>query len=197
MNTIVYMIRHAESLYVAGEERTRGLSEQGKQDALRIREILRNEPIDGFVSSPYERAVQTLKPLADMQQKEILLVEALRERAIGEFGEQGFRAAKQQVYADAQFAFAGGESSSLAQARGIQALERLLEEYANKTIALGTHGDIMTLMLNYFEPQQYDYEFWQAATMPDVYRVEFEDGKLARVRRDWTEGCRASCGSAD
>lgn len=35
METIVYFIRHAESVYVEGKERTRELSEQGIIDATR------------------------------------------------------------------------------------------------------------------------------------------------------------------
>ncbi|MCM3038782.1 histidine phosphatase family protein [Paenibacillus motobuensis] len=36
-------------------ERTKGLSERGRLDACKAKEILRNEEIDFFISSPYER----------------------------------------------------------------------------------------------------------------------------------------------
>ncbi|WP_342481235.1 hypothetical protein NST07_06280 [Paenibacillus sp. FSL L8-0340] len=39
LETIVYLIRHAESIYVEGKDRTRGLSEQGHKDALRVKSI--------------------------------------------------------------------------------------------------------------------------------------------------------------
>jgi 2,3-bisphosphoglycerate-dependent phosphoglycerate mutase len=45
MKTIVYMVRHAESPYTEGIERTRGLTLEGKMNAERITEILTNERI--------------------------------------------------------------------------------------------------------------------------------------------------------
>jgi len=64
VNTIVYMVRHAESPYVRGEERSRGLSEKGRADAVRVTEMLAAEPIDAVVSRPYARAIQTVEGVA-------------------------------------------------------------------------------------------------------------------------------------
>lgn len=186
MGTIIYLIRHAESIYVEGEDRTRGLSEQGHQAALRVKSILQDTVIDSFISSPYERAILTVKPLADAQHKEIVTIENLRERKIGDIGDLSFYEAKRRVYMDFQLAFAGGESSAGAQARGIQEMEFVLDKYKGQTIVIGTHGDIMTLIMNHYDPQ-YDYEFWQSTSMPDIYRLEFEDGKLSCVGREWGE----------
>ncbi len=186
MRTMIYFIRHAESLYAEGQERLRGLSERGMVDALRVRTILQNESVEVFVSSPYERAVQTIKPLADAMHKEIIIVEDLRERTIGDIGGLSFPAAKQRVYQDFHLAFADGESSAVAQTRGVQALERLLEEYAGMVIALGTHGDIMTLIMNNYD-REYGYKFWHSTTMPDIYRLVFEGRELIKAKRKWEE----------
>ncbi|WP_379147056.1 histidine phosphatase family protein [Paenibacillus sp. sgz500992] len=180
-------MRHAESIYVEGMDRTRGVSEQGHKDALRVKSILQYTVIDSFVSSPYERAILTVKPLADELHKEIIIIEELRERTIGDIGNLSFHEAKKRVYEDFQVAFVGGESSSGAQARGIQEMELLLEKYKDQTIAIGTHGDIVTLVINHYDPK-YGYEFWQSTSMPNIYRLEFEDGKLSYVARDRVEG---------
>ncbi|KWX74170.1 histidine phosphatase family protein [Paenibacillus jilunlii] len=184
MRTIVCLIRHAESLYVEGQERERGLSEQGKSDAVRIKSILQKQPIDLFVSSPYARAIQTIQPLAEVQQNEILLMENLRERTIGNIAELSFVEAKRRVYQDFAAVFEGGESSAEAQARAVGEFKLLLEKYEGKTLVVGTHGDIMTLLMNYFDCQ-YGYDFWQSTTMPDIYRLEFKGRMLAQVRREW------------
>ncbi|WP_379154916.1 histidine phosphatase family protein [Paenibacillus sp. sgz5001063] len=186
MTTTIYLIRHAESLYTEGQERERGLSEQGKADAERVRSILQKESIDLFVSSPYERAIQTIQPLADEKQKEIIRIEGLRERTIGNIAGVSFVEAKRSVYQDFTAAFEGGESSAEAQARAAGELNLLLEKYEGSTLAVGTHGDIMTLMLNDFDTW-YGYEFWQSTTMPDIYRLELEDGELVRVTRMWED----------
>lgn len=118
MRTIVYLIRHAESPYVEGQERERGLSEQGKSDAVRIKSILQKQPIDLFVSSPYARAIQTIQPLAEVQQKEILLMENLRERTIGNIAKLSFVEAKRRVYQDFSAVFEG-ENQALKRRLGL------------------------------------------------------------------------------
>ncbi|MNT86323.1 hypothetical protein D3C72_2265960 [compost metagenome] len=60
----------------------------------------------------------------------------------------------------------------------------LLEKYEGSALAIGTHGDIMTLVINYYD-RQYGYEFWQSTTMPDIYRLEFEGGELIKLIREW------------
>ncbi|WP_127534050.1 histidine phosphatase family protein [Paenibacillus kobensis] len=185
MTTTVYLIRHAESEYVEGAERSRGLSVRGERDAQRVSETLKGIEIYQLVSSPYERAIATIKPLADNLGLDITLIEDLRERTIGDFGDAGFREAKLQVYEHFQFAYPqGGESSAAAQARAAAVMNRLLEQYEGQSIAIGTHGDIMTLMLHYFNAE-YGYTFWQSTTMPDIYKLTFDGKRLESVERLW------------
>jgi 2,3-bisphosphoglycerate-dependent phosphoglycerate mutase len=165
-------------------ERERGLSEYGKEDAFKIIEILRSELIDLFISSPYKRAIETIKGLADTFEKEIFLVEELREREIGVISDTEFKAAKKQVYDNFDFAYPGGESSNQAQQRAVEVLKSIMNTYNGKKIVIGTHGDIMTLMLNYFD-KDYGYDFWSSSTMPDIYRTEFMGEVLERVERIW------------
>ncbi|WP_367668793.1 hypothetical protein [Paenibacillus sp.] len=49
---------------------------------------------------------------------------------------------------------------------------------------LGTHGDIMTLMMNDFDPA-YGFEFWGSTTMPDIYKLELEGMRMRGVTRLW------------
>ncbi|MBB6632607.1 histidine phosphatase family protein [Cohnella thailandensis] len=182
--TTVYLVRHAESPYVEGQERSRGLSGKGAEDALKVGSLLRNENIDIFVSSPYERAIQTIKDAAG--EKEILLFEDLRERSIGIIPDRLFREAKFKVYQDFDFAFPEGESSLAAQQRAIQSFLGILRNYEGQKIAIGTHGDIMTLILNFFD-KSYRYDFWKSTSMPDVNKLEFENSKLVTVVRLWEE----------
>ncbi|OKP98951.1 histidine phosphatase family protein [Paenibacillus sp. P46E] len=184
MATTIYLIRHAESLYTEGQERERGLSEQGKADAEHVRSILQKESIDLFVSSTYARAIQTIQPLADEMQMEVTLIEGLRERAIGDIAGLSFLEAKRSVYQDFAAIFKGGESSAEAQARAIRELKFLMRKHEGSTLVVGTHGDIMTLMLNYFD-SRFGYGFWQSTTMPDIYQLAFEGEKLVQITRKW------------
>lgn len=187
MRTILYFVRHAESLFIEGMERTRGLSLKGKQDADRVYDIMKNIPIDEFISSPYQRSIETIQKLAEMRSKEIFTYEDLRERSIGNFDSLEFKSAKRRVYMEKAFSFENGESSIEAQARAMKVLKQILQENMGKTIVIGTHGDIMTLMMNAFEPK-YDYDFWESLTMPDIYRLEFALEQLVDVKRIWSVG---------
>lgn len=182
--TVLYFIRHAESVFIPGQERERGLSEKGKADALKIAAALRDEKIDLFVSSPYARAVDTIRDLAREHNKGIELIEDLRERTIGTIPDGGFAAAKQHVFEHFDFSFPGGESSRQAQRRAVNAIQSVVRENEGKAIAVGTHGDIMTLMLQYYDPR-YGFEFWRSTTMPDLYRVEFREDRLEGIARLW------------
>ncbi|MCR8641265.1 histidine phosphatase family protein [Paenibacillus sp. N1-5-1-14] len=115
---------------------------------------------------------------------EITLFDDLREREIGQFEGMSFKDAKLKVYTDTNHSFPEGESSASAQLRVVRVIERILNEHEGKRIVIGTHGDIMTLIINYYD-KQYDYEFWQSTSMPDIYSLEFIDMKLEDIRRLW------------
>ncbi|WP_238323117.1 histidine phosphatase family protein [Gorillibacterium massiliense] len=184
METILFFVRHAESAFVEGKERTRGLSIKGQNDAKAIKEVLRYEDIDVFISSPYERAIETIRPTAINYQNDIQVEEDLRERTIGDFTPATFAMAKYRVYEDIQLAFPDGESSEVAQQRASSVILRILDIHKGKKIVIGTHGDIMTLILNYFD-KQYEYTFWQSTSMPDIYKVRFKGSELIEVIRLW------------
>lgn len=78
----------------------------------------------------------------------------------------------------------GGESSKQVQERAINILKKILEDYHGMKVVIGTYGDIMTLMMNYFDPR-YSFPFWESTTMPDIYKLEFEERKLKRTTRIW------------
>jgi 2,3-bisphosphoglycerate-dependent phosphoglycerate mutase len=188
IKTILYFVRHAHSPYIAGMERTKGLSERGKLDTCKVKEILINEDIDLFISSPYERAILTIRDLAIELNKDVRLEEDLRERKLtGEeyiITDEQFLESKRRLYEDWDYFFPGGESSKQAQERAISILNKVIEEFNGKRIVIGSHGDIMTLMINYFDPT-YDFKFWKSTTMPDIYKLEFEENKLENVTRLW------------
>lgn len=182
--TVIYFVRHAESVYVEGQEKARGLSPQGRLDAVRVADLLSGTPIDHMVSSTYARAIETIRELAHRKGMEIEQMEDLRERAIGHFEPLSFAEAKQKVYDNPGFSFEGGESSEEAKARAIPVIRKLLQEREGQTIVVGTHGDMMTLMMHDFDPR-FDFRFWIKTTMPDIYRLEFDGMSLKKVTRHW------------
>ncbi|RJX37640.1 histidine phosphatase family protein [Paenibacillus pinisoli] len=184
METVIYLVRHAESIYAEGNERNRGLTEEGEKHAFLVRGLLESEHVEAFFSSPYERAIATVRPAAEQQGQQITLYEDLRERAMGRFEPAAFLDAKKRIYAEKNFAYPGGEASWDAQARAVSVVEQLLSTYNGKKLAIGTHGDIMTLIMQHYD-SQYEYTFWASLSMPDIYRLTFAEKQLTQAARLW------------
>lgn len=65
-------------------------------------------------------------------------------------------------------------------------LKTILKEHQGKKIVLGTHGLVMTLMMNHFDTN-YGLEFLDQLKKPDIYKMQFEDLELKEVIRMWKE----------
>ncbi|MCQ2009841.1 MAG: histidine phosphatase family protein [Sporolactobacillus sp.] len=191
MKTVVYMVRHGESPKNDRNERTRGLTAQGIIDAHQVTLLLKNEAIDVFVSSPYERAVLTIKELAHSLGRKIIRFEDLKERMFTSgnqtLSNEELAALLKRSFHDPKYALHGGESNEVCQRRAVRVLLDLINTYQGKKIAIGTHGAVMTLMMGYFD-HSYNLNFLLQTSKPDVYRLDFDGLKLINVRRLWPNG---------
>lgn len=188
MKTIIYMVRHAESPFEYGQERTRGLSPEGFEEAKRVVEFFKDVDVHYMASSSYTRAKQTIQYLAEHKSLDILEYEELIERPIKGLEYKAtwevLDEAIRRSFIDKDFALEGGETTRAAQKRSIPIVEKLLEEQQGKTIVIGTHGNIMTIVMNYYD-EQYGYDFWNSTSKPDIYKMTFDRNQLERVERVW------------
>ncbi|MDF2961828.1 MAG: phosphoglycerate mutase [Paenibacillus sp.] len=188
MKTTIYMVRHAESPFVFGQEKTRGLSEEGLADAKRVAELLVGEKIDYIASSNYTRAIQTVQYLAESKGLPIKEFEELKERPIKGLDYQAswedLLVAIKKSFADIDYALEGGESTREAQQRSIPVIESLLKEHRGENIVIGTHGNIMTIIMNYYN-KNYGFDFWNSTSRPDIYKMTFTDNQLEMIERLW------------
>ena len=60
----------------------------------------------------------------------------------------------------------------------------LLEKHKGKNIAIGTHGNIMTMIMKYYD-DSYGFEFWESTSMPDIYIMTFNKNILLKIERNW------------
>ncbi len=183
MRTEIYMVRHAHSNY-SSDELGRGVSEKGKKDLHLITEILIDEQIGVVISSPYRRAIETVEGAAMALGLDIRLEERFKERILSHDPVEDFHSAIKMVWNNPDFAHEGGESNTDAAQRGIDGLIHTIEKHKGKKIAVGTHGNIMAIIMNYFD-KQYDYSFWKNLSMPDIYKLSFENHDLVGVKRIW------------
>ncbi|TFJ91697.1 histidine phosphatase family protein [Lentibacillus salicampi] len=188
MKTIIYMVRHAESPFEFGQERTRGLSEEGFLAAKQLAKFFTDLDIHYIASSPYTRAKQTIQYIADQKFLDIVEYEGLVERPIKGLDYKApwddlFEAIRKS-FVDKDFALEGGESTWKAQQRSIPIIEKLLNQQQGKNIVIGTHGNIMTIIMNYYD-DKYGFDFWNTTSKPDIYKMTFEQNKLEKVERIW------------
>jgi 2,3-bisphosphoglycerate-dependent phosphoglycerate mutase len=182
--TNMYFVRHAHSTYTP-DEFGRPLSTNGLADAKRISKILENENIDIIISSPYKRAIQTVEGVAKFIGKEVIIEDGFKERTLSVKPVEDFNLAITKVWEEPTFSWEGGESNIIAQKRGIKAILKVLETYKGKNIAVGTHGNIMALIMNYFD-EKYGFNFWKDLDMPDIYKLTFVNMNLKEVNRIWS-----------
>jgi 2,3-bisphosphoglycerate-dependent phosphoglycerate mutase len=181
----LYFVRHAHSTYTP-KELERPLSNQGANDAKVITELLMKESIEFVCSSPYKRAYQTVEGIAKHIGIEIEIVDDLKERKLSKSPVEDFSHAITQVWENENFAFDGGESNIIAQKRGVNVTLQILEKYQGKNIVVGTHGNIMVLIMNYFD-RKFDFHFWKELGMPDIYKLSFQENRLINVSRVWKD----------
>lgn len=189
MSTCIYMIRHGESPKTEGNERTRGLTEKGMSDACSVTELLKDEGIDVFISSPYQRAILTLENLAKTMGKEVIVFEDIKETMFAGDNRivpnQELYPAVRKMFADPELSLPGGETIAACYNRSMAILKHILHAYKGKKIALGTHGIVMTLMMRYFD-SRYDVDFLFQTSKPDIYKLELsEEDELIKVQRLW------------
>ena len=180
--TVFYLIRHAHADWTPDEQRP--LSSRGQEDARRVADALCDLPIVRIHSSPFQRARQTVSPLAAGLGLPIHDEPDLRERKLGDgLGVDDFFAAVERTWRDPFYAHPGGEANAVAQRRGVAVVRRLWEQYPEEHLVLSTHGNLMALVLQHYDPC-IDYAFWKALTMPDVYQLRLGEGE-ASIARLW------------
>lgn len=179
----VYFVRHAQPEHTWEDDRTRPLTPEGKDDAKKVLEFLKDKNINKIYCSPYIRSVDTIAETAEYYGKEIITDERLREREKGPNGNN--HGMFQKRWADLDFHEKGGESIAMVQKRNIAALLDILTEYDNTTdekdinIVIGTHGTALSSILHYYDASYNCESFLRIIDwMPYIIELNFEKEKL-------------------
>lgn len=184
--THVYFVRHAQPVHSHEDDRTRPLTEEGKQDTALVTQVLADRRIDCFYCSPYLRSLDTIRPAAAQYDLPILQDERLRERQAGEQGNANLRSADSPLrrrWQDFSWHEPGGESIGQVQQRNIAALQEILLENPGKNIAIGTHGTALSSILNYYRPQFCCEDFLRIVDwMPYLVELTFDGQTLLTFR---------------
>ncbi len=172
--TTIYFVRHAKPDYQNHNDRLRELTEKGLEDSRSVTAFLSDKKIDLILSSPYRRAIDTIKNFADKNEMPILIVDDFRERKVDTAWVDDFESFCKSQWEDFNFKLPGGESLKEVQSRNIRALKKILQKYKGKNIVIGTHGTSLSTIIHYFNPA-FGYENFQEIRnfMPWILQFDF------------------------
>jgi probable phosphoglycerate mutase len=192
--TRLYLIRHG-STQLTAEDRFSGavgvdLSDEGRWQAERLGERLRNEKVAAVYSSPLSRTMETARIIAAACQLDVQQREGLREISHGRW-ESLTRREVEERYADEYvsweedpFTFApeGGETGVAVLARALPVVRDIVTTHAGERVLVVSHKATIRLILSSllgFDPRDYRDRLDQAPACMNV--LDFRDPVRVRL----------------
>lgn len=184
MKTTLYFVRHAQSDSSVRDTKTRPLTEKGRKDAERLSDYFRETPITRIFSSPYTRAIDTVKPLSKARNLPITTDDRVREWMGGRpFPHEIFRQRMQEMFEDEQSTNGGAESMKRLKKRAQEFILHLLSRYPGESILIGTHALWLTAAVkNYENTIGLDFLMNLLPVAPFAAVMTFEDFSCVSMR---------------
>ena len=173
--TKVYYVRHAEPNYDNHNDALRELTLKGLDDRKLVTKFLADKEINVAVSSPFRRAVDTIKEFADLKGIKIEVIDGFRERKVDSGWIDDFTSFTQNQWDDFNYKLSDGECLQEVQERNISALLKLIDDYKGKNIVIGGHGTALSTIINYFDTSfGYDEFAKMKNKMPWIVEFQFD-----------------------
>lgn len=174
--TTMILIRHAESSPSRDlPEPDWPLSPLGRRQAKVLATELDDAGITKVASSPYLRALDTVRPLAERVGCPIDVCKELRERKLCSGFRDDWYDLIKKTWSDFTYSLPNCESSVDCQRRIQVCLTDLVTRYAGMTIAVCSHGNAIGLFLNSIEPR-FGFEHWENMKTPDLFWITWRNG---------------------
>ena len=175
---MIYLLRHAASTVSPDvPESDWPLSETGREQAQALVDQLSGARIDAIYSSPYRRAVATVRPLAADRDLPIHTDARLRERELTDRWLDDHTEALRRVWSDFDLVLPGGESSAACQQRVGTVLSELRARHGpSERVIVSSHGNAIGLYLNRLD-SSFGFEAWAEMRNPDLFVTDGERWK--------------------
>jgi broad specificity phosphatase PhoE len=203
-NTIIYLIRHAETVEENGIRNTnedfqlineKEISVKGEEEARKLSENIELQNIDVIWSSNYTRAKATAKYIANKNNLQYNLDKRLCERNLGNLedlakfmSDKETRDPSREQLAFPEFKTKDGESANDTNKRMNEFIEEILEKYKEKRIAVISHGGaIKFYLLSYCKiNEKLNLEYNEKElliTSPCLLKMTFRNNKLIHLEQ--------------
>ena len=156
----LYLVRHAVTAEtgkrLSSKDPKIPLSAAGKAMAAGMAEYLSSVPLRAVYTSPTTRCRQTIAPLAAARGIRVRTDKAFVEADYGTWLGRPLKSVfKLKAWADlmafpARFRFPEGETLGEVQQRAVAAVERLADQHGADEIAVGSHADVIRVILAHY-----------------------------------------------
>ncbi|WP_139491208.1 histidine phosphatase family protein [Brevibacillus dissolubilis] len=177
----VYIIRHCKA---AGQLAHEPLTELGVEQAQLLADFLEERGIERIVSSPFVRACDSVRPLAERLGLPIETDERLAERILSTDGDlPDWMEQLRLTFEDLDLSLQGGETSRAVMQRAATLLAEIIAYEGAGRTAIASHGNLITLLLKHFD-DRFGFEEWKQLSNPDVFLLTFET-EQPTIERIW------------
>jgi 2,3-bisphosphoglycerate-dependent phosphoglycerate mutase len=174
----IIAVRHCKA---TGQESEAPLTEEGLQQSKELARFLKGYQFDCVISSPFKRAADTIKPYAQLTHTEIKTDDRLSERILSTQTDPDWdwRSHLKRTYNEEHLKFPGGESTFEAKQR-IQSLIHELNDAGHNSVLLVTHGNLLSLLINLYEPS-FGFKEWELLNNPDVFMIDLQNNDVTNL----------------
>lgn len=178
----IYCIRHCSA---TGQHKDSPLTTEGTRQAQLMSMYLNEQqfPIDKIISSPYLRAVESIKPFAETKDLHIHIDPQLHERVLSIEPLDDWLNELEHSFQNPNYRLPGGESGNEAIQRVNHTLDHILNSDNASNIILVTHGNLLTLLLSQYDPS-FNFEKWKQLQNPDIFLINF-DQNVQSIEHVW------------
>lgn len=166
----IYLVRHC---LAEGQHKDSPLTTVGMRQAVLLSRFFdrQNLVIDGIISSPYLRAIESIKPFAETNNLKIEVDNRLQERILSNEPVDDWMEVLEQSFNELDFKLPGGESANDAITRGNAIFDSINQNNDMNNVILVSHGNLISLMLKRFD-ESIGFDEWKNLNNPDVYLIE-------------------------
>jgi 2,3-bisphosphoglycerate-dependent phosphoglycerate mutase len=175
----IYLVRHCKA---EGQPPESPLTSEGVAQTVQLAEKLARTGVQQIVSSPYVRAVESIRPFAVRLGLPVQTDPRLAERVLSSSHLPKWADALRDSFTDLDLRFEGGETSREAMSRAAAVVTDVLQSPLTTTV-LVSHGNLIALLLKQFDPEV-GFAHWQALSNPDLHLLTIR-GSHCQIERIW------------
>ena len=187
----IVLIRHGKAT-MAGKDHERELDEDGIIQAKSLKDKLVSLGLkcSKIYSSPFNRAIQTIKPFSEIN-KDVIIEQKKELEEIHMPKDQNLSKHQiiEKMWSDENFKILDGISHKEHFDKIKPFLSEIFQSFKSKKndLVIISHGVLIGLILKFFFKINFNFNDWKTMTMPDIYFLNFDDSNnFIEMKRDNT-----------